>query len=294
MSCLALILFTLMSYNVENFFHPEHDSLKNDYEFTTDGNRHWTYTRYNAKAEAIARVIVNAGELNNPPAIVGLCEVENEQCCKKLTYILRNGHYDYVHYDSPDVRGIDVALLYRRELFEVLSSRPVEIYLDSVTFTRDILYVEGVTQQNDTLHLMVCHLPSQLGGAQASAWKRVRAKQVIQELTDSIYVLQPHAKIVVMGDMNGEPKDDIKGLKNAMVGTKMMSYKYKGMWSCIDQFYLSPAMEEIAFPRVFNPEWLQEEDTKYLGLKPKRTWVGYQYKKGGFSDHLPILLTIKF
>ena len=290
MGRLVLILFTLMSYNVENFFHPEHDSLKNDYEFTVDGTRHWSYTRYNAKAEAIARVIVNAGELNDPPTIVGLCEVENEACCKKLTYLLRNCHYDYVHYESPDERGIDVALLYRQEQFEVLHSRPVEVYLDSLTHTRDILYIEGVTPQKDTLHLMVCHLPSQLGGTQASMWKRAAAKKVIQGLTDSIYALQPQAKIVVMGDMNGEPKDDIRGLKNMMVGTKMLTYKYKGLWSCIDQFYLSPAMEAVATPTVFNPDWLQEEDTKYLGLKPKRTWVGYKYQKGGFSDHLPILL----
>lgn len=291
MGTFLLILFTLMSYNVENFFHPEHDSLKNDYEFTVDGTRHWSYSRYNAKAEAIARVIVNAGELNNPPTIVGLCEVENEACCKKLTYILRNCQYDYIHYESPDARGIDVAMLYRKDQFEVLCSRPVKVYLDSVTFTRDILYVEGVIEKKDTLHLMVCHLPSQLGGAQASAWKRAAAKAVIQNITDSIYALYPQAKIVVMGDMNGEPKNDIQGLTNMMAATKMKTYKYKGIWSCIDQFYLSSSMEVIATPRVFDAEWLQEEDTKYLGLKPKRTWVGYKYQKGGFSDHLPIILS---
>ena len=290
MSRFLLILFTLMSYNVENFFHPEHDSLKNDYEFTVDGTRHWSYTRYNAKAEAIARVIVNAGELNDPPTIVGLCEVENEACCKKLTYILRNCRYDYVHYESPDERGIDVAMLYRKEQFEVLCSRPVRVWLDSLTHTRDILYVKGVVNKTDTLHLMVCHLPSQLGGTQASAWKRAAAKAVIQGLTDSVYTNHPQAKIIVMGDMNGEPKNDIQGLTNAMVGTKMMSYKYKGLWSCIDQFYLSPAIDSIATVRVFDADWLQEEDTKYLGLKPKRTWIGYKYQKGGFSDHLPILL----
>lgn len=289
MSSLVLILFTLMSYNVENFFHPEHDSLKNDYEFTADGSRHWSYTRYNNKAEAIARVIVNAGETNNPPMIVGLYEIENEACCKKLTYILRNCHYDYVHYESPDDRGIDVAMLYRKEQFEVLSSRSVTIFLDSLTRTRDILYIKGVTEQ-DTLHFMFCHLPSQRGGTQASEWKRIAAKKVIQSLTDSIYREDIHAKIVVMGDFNGEPKDDIKGLRNAMMGTKMKTYKYKGLWSCLDQFYLSPAIDSTATVRVFDAEWLQEEDTKYLGLKPKRTWVGYKYQKGGFSDHLPILL----
>ncbi len=289
MSSLVLILFTLMSYNVENFFHPEHDSLKNDYEFTADGSRHWSYTRYNNKAEAIARVIVNAGETNNPPMIVGLYEIENEACCKKLTYILRNCHYDYVHYESPDDRGIDVAMLYRKEQFEVLSSRSVTIFLDSLTRTRDVLYIKGVTEQ-DTLHFMFCHLPSQRGGTQASEWKRIAAKKVIQALTDSIYREDTNAKIVVMGDFNGEPKNDIRGLRNAMVGTKMKTYKYKGLWSCLDQFYLSPAMDSTATVHVFDAEWLQEEDTKYLGLKPKRTWVGYKYQKGGFSDHLPILL----
>lgn len=293
MSSLVLILFTLMSYNVENFFHPAHDTLKNDYEFTADGTRHWTFTRYNNKAEAIARVIVNAGELYDAPMVVGLCEVENELCLKKLTYLLRNYRYDYVHYESPDDRGIDVAMLYRREQLEVVSSRPVTVFLDSLTHTRDILYIKGVIQgvdNKDTLHLMVCHLPSQRGGTQASEWKRIAAKKVIQALTDSIYREDTNAKIVVMGDFNGEPKNDIRGLRNAMVGTKMKTYKYKGLWSCLDQFYLSPAIDSTATVRVFDAEWLQEEDTKYLGLKPKRTWVGYKYQKGGFSDHLPILL----
>lgn len=293
MRSLVLILTVIMSYNVENFFHPEHDSLKNDYEFTADGDRHWSFSRYNAKAEAIARVIVNVGELTNAPMIVGLCEVENDQCLKKLTYLLRNCRYDFVHYESADDRGIDVAMLYRKELFKVLCSRPVPVFLDSLTHTRDILYIKGVADQ-DTLHLMVCHFPSQLGGAQASAWKRAKAKAVLQALTDSIYREDKNPKIVVMGDFNGEPKDDINGLRNVMVGTKMKSYKYHGQWSCIDQFYLSPAMDSIATPSVYDAEWLQEEDTKYLGLKPKRTWVGYKYNKGGFSDHLPILLDINF
>ena len=286
--------FRIVSYNVENFFHPEHDSLKNDWEFTKEGTRHWNYTRYNTKAENIARVIVNMSGWDTT-AIIGLCEVENEKCVKSLCWYLKNYGYRYIHYESKDERGIDVALLYQPKLFQVIQSKPLFVELKDSDYTRDILYVEGVYNQMDTLYLMLCHLPSQLGGEKASEWKREKAKAVIQHTTDSILSIHTTAKIVVMGDMNTSPKEDIQGLNNLMLPIQKHqkgTHKYQGIWTCLDQFYISNALLEHTKAYIYDAEWIQEEDKKYLGLKPKRTFIGYRYQKG-FSDHLPIYLDIQ-
>jgi hypothetical protein len=131
-----------------------------------------------------------------------------------------------------------------------------------------------------------------LGGSGASQWKRDMAKQVLQQEVDSILSIQPLANIVVMGDMNSEPIDDLVGLINV---TKYQekeghgTHKHQGIWSCLDQFYVSSYLLEGSSVRIYSPEWLLEEDTKYLDYKPKRTYVGYRYHDG-YSDHLPIVL----
>lgn len=142
---------------------------------------------------------------------------------------------------------------------------------------------------------MVCHLPSNLGASGATDWKRQLAKQVIQQQVDSILLLQKDAKIVVMGDMNCAPKDDLKGMSNMMIDLGREgkgTHKYRGMWSCLDQFYVSSTLKTTANSMIFSPEWLLEEDSKYLGDQPKRTYVGYRYH-GGYSDHLPIVLKVE-
>lgn len=287
--------YRIISYNVENLFHPEHDSLKNDIEFTPEGNKHWTYYRYKIKAENIARVIANISKWDTP-MIIGLCEIENDKCLKKLCWLFKNYNYKYIHYESNDERGIDVALLYQPELFQIIQSKPLHVELANNDFTRDILYVEGVYNQIDTLYLMLCHLPSQLSGQKASEWKREKAKAVIQQTTDSILREHETAQIVVMGDMNTVPKEDIEGLNNLMLPIQKQrkgTHKYQGIWTCLDQFYVSSALLERTKANIYDAEWIQEEDKKYLGLRPKRTFIGYRYQKG-FSDHLPIYLDITF
>ena len=288
----------VVSYNVENLFHPKHDSIvmdsaiieKDDFEWTPEGERHWSYTRYYRKVEQIARVLTNIGEWDGVDA-VGLQEVENAFCVKKICSTLRKNEYDFVHYESPDTRGIDVAFIYKKSRIDTINSRAITVHLGTET-TRDILYVSALLDKRDTVHFFICHLPSQRGGTAESEWKRIAAKKVLQMAIDSVFYLQPYAQIIVMGDMNGEPKNDILGLKNQMMKTNHGTHKYQGRWTCLDQFYISPALDSRSTVKIYDAEWIQEPDEKYLGLKPKRTFNGYRYQKDGFSDHLPIVLTI--
>jgi len=315
--------FRVVSYNVENLFYPERDSVwepnpdpslkgreilieKDDAEWTPDGERRWSYTRYYRKVENIARVLTNIGEWSGVD-IVGLQEIENAECVERLCFTLRRGEYDFVHYESPDKRGIDVALVYKKSRVDTLKSERLEVKGErsgEYLVTRDILYVCARVDKQDTLHFFVCHLPSQRGGKAESEWKRQAAKQVLQRAVDSVLTISPEAQIIVMGDMNSEPKEDIIGLKNRMINDQMSAaimplndengvrgtHKHQGRWTCLDQFYTSSAVEGRVY--IYDAEWMMETDEKYLGLKPKRTYNGYTYQNG-YSDHLPIVLQIE-
>lgn len=283
----------IVSYNVENLFDTQHDTLKNDSSFLPEGMHHWTYRRYQTKIDRIAQVLVNIAGWESIP-LVGLCEVENARCLRNLCYKLRRFHYKYVHYDSPDERGVDVALLYDSTRLSILNSRALSLSLDGDA-TRDILYVSALYEQRDTIHVMMCHLPSQLGGASNTDWKRQRAKSLIQSQIDSIFLFQPSANIVVMGDMNTSAQDDLTGMVNLMIPIQKMgqgTHKYQGIWTCLDQFYVSQSIATKATTTIFSPWWLLEEDTKYLDYKPHRTYIGFRYNDG-YSDHLPIVLHLR-
>ena len=283
---------TIISYNLENLFDCQHDTLKNDYSFLPDGDHHWTYHKYQTKLDRIAQVVVNISGWESA-ALVGLCEVENARCLRDLCYRLKRFHYQYVHYESEDERGIDVALLYDSTKVKVLDSRPLRVDLNEDN-TRDILYVKVLLHERDTMYAMVCHLPSRLGGGAATEWKRLQAKQVIQQQIDSILHQQPQANIVVMGDMNDEAKNDLSGMSNQMVALEQVgqgTHRYQGVWSCLDQYYVSKELNDRVSVQIYSPEWLLEEDNKYLDYQPKRTFVGFRYH-GGYSDHMPIVLTI--
>ena len=266
----ALLLFIIVSYNVENFFCTAH------------------------KEESIARVLTHIGEWQGPD-IIALQEVENDTVVQRLCRKLRNNEYAYVHYDSPDQRGIDVALIYKKALVDTLRTQAIPVHLGTET-TRDILYVcaQVLTpaQRTDTLHLFVCHLPSQRGGKAESNWKRERAKQTIQQAVDSVRTTQPHAKIIVMGDMNAVPKQDLDGLNNRMKGLQG-THKHHGQWACLDQFYTSPTLDSLSSVRIYDAEWIQVTDETYLGLKPNRTAYNH-HTQSTFSDHLPIILELLY
>jgi endonuclease/exonuclease/phosphatase family metal-dependent hydrolase len=166
--------------------------------------------------------------------------------------------------------------------------------------TRDILYVQALADKKDTLHLFVCHLPSQRDGAAQSEWKRTAVKAVLQNAIDSVYALHPEAKMIVMGDMNSDaPSVPLKGeelrgvrYREPINGNETGTHKWQGRWSCLDRFYTSPSLDSLSRAEIYNAAWIQEPDEKYLDLKPKRTYNGFRYQKDGFSDHLPIVLTV--
>ena len=293
----------VVSYNVENLFHPKHDSIitservneltnervieKDDWEWTPEGERRWSYARYYRKVENIARVLTNIGEWQGVD-VVGLQEVENALCVKRLCNTLRRGEYDFVHYESPDKRGIDVALIYKKARVDTLSSRAISIQHSDFR-TRDILYVCAQVDKQDTIHFFVCHLPSQRGGKAESEWKRRAAKDVLEQAVDSVYRTNPEAKIIVMGDMNSADLT-VKGLKDERMKGEG-THKYQGRWTFLDHFYVSPALDSLSQAKVYDAEWIQETDEKYMGLKPKRTFNGFKYQNG-YSDHLPIVLHV--
>jgi endonuclease/exonuclease/phosphatase family metal-dependent hydrolase len=310
----------ILFYNVENFFNPSLNKKYDDDEFTPEGARRWTYYRKKRKQNNIARVILNAGKWN-PPVLVGLCEVEDRKVLNDLVWEtgLHNLGYYIVHFESSDSRGIDVALLYRKDRFKVLNSRPAHVQLyGKQRDTRDILYVCGVLEGTDTLHIMVNHWPSRWGGEGTTRNKRIAAARTLRSLCDSVLAISPFAKIVAMGDFNDAPDDESLMLfsepfenkeENCMInlgryflGPVPGTIKHQYEWSIFDQILVSSWLcpgkvrsgfhiDEMKMNAVDLP-FLFEDDPKYPGKRLFRTFVGYKYT-GGYSDHLPVMIELK-
>lgn len=272
-------------WNVENLFDVVDDSLSaGDDDWTPQGAQHWTYRHYQRKLQDIYKTIVAM----DCPLLMGLAEVENDRVLRDLcqgTPLARLG-YQFVHYDSPDHRGIDCALLYRKDRFRLMESSVIRFDFA----TRDILQVVGVASGGDTLVLWVCHLPSKLGGAEAEA-RRVRCLHRLKEAMDSAALRFPSATLLAMGDFNAEPHElpDL-GYRNLMASLPdgEGSYCYQGYWSCIDQMLTNNAALSAS---VFRPDFLLEPDVRRLTSKPRRTYLGPRYH-GGVSDHLPVFVVI--
>ncbi|HEU4717139.1 MAG TPA: endonuclease/exonuclease/phosphatase family protein [Bacteroidia bacterium] len=197
-------------WNVENLFDTINDPNINDEEFLPSAKDHWTSDRYLAKINHLAQGILAIGD-GAGPDILGMAEVENEGVLKDLTQKtdLKKQKYGIVHYDSPDKRGIDVAMLYKKSKFKVLDSRPVNVSVPADTFfTRDILVVKGILNKTDTVWIIVNHWPSRRGGAEASESKRMIASRKLQGILDSIMKMNPRSLVLAMGDFNDEPTNN--------------------------------------------------------------------------------------
>lgn len=314
--------FRIISYNVENLFDCWNDSLINDEGFLPNSMRGWTYKRYQQKLVAISKVIAAMGEWDTP-LLVGLCEVENRSCLKDLCTKggLKAYGYDIIHYDSPDRRGIDVALMFDKNAFTLLASEAVKVgaAAEKPFVTRDILYAKGIVAQRDTLHVFMCHFPSRWSGMYETQHLRMEAAGVLRHKVDSITTRNPHALIVIMGDFNDEPTDKSMAqtlaarpveltlqsnvLYNLMSNTATQqqgTHYYQGQWNCFDQIIVSGALltGEVQLrvaqstAHVFKPEFLLIEDEKELQQRPWRTYNGMKYW-GGFSDHLPVYVDLE-
>lgn len=308
--------FRVLFYNVENLFDCQHDSLKNDSEFLPDAVKAWTQTKYNDKLEKIAKVIIATSD-KNVPDLVGLCEVENDHCLSDLTQHspLREAGYRYVMTNSPDQRGIDVALLYQRGSFKLLGNQSIRIPNEEIECppTRDILHVTGQVLSGDTLDVFVCHMPSRSGGEEKSEPFRLFTAQILNIAVDSVLSARQHPNVLIMGDFNDYPTNNsiakvlgavapegevqAKKLYNLMDGRKDGTYRYRGEWGILDQLIVSGFLLQghdgmrtsYEKAQIVKHPFLLEEDNKYGGTTPSRTYWGAKYH-GGYSDHLPVCI----
>lgn len=308
-----------MFYNVENLFDTFDDSLKNDDEFLPYGEKHWNTKKFDNKLADIYKVFMGVGEWE-PPALVGLCEIENLFVLEALinNTPLKKFGYRIIHKESPDRRGIDVALIYRKKYFSPDYYEAFNIPLTSGGKTRDILYIRGEIY-NSTVHIFINHWPSRYGGQIISQPNRILAAARLKHLTDSLFNIYEDPNIIITGDFNDEPENEslltvLNGnidlneihkeklynlshqfMQNISIGT----YKYQGRWQVFDQFIVSGALislnkglyTSISGSQIFKIDILLEEDKSNTGKRPFRTYLGPVYH-GGISDHLPVYLDL--
>ena len=299
---------TIMFYNLENLFDTVDDTTKSDNDFLPESQRQWTPPRYYHKLSQTYKAVSACGGWD-APAIIGVCEVENDFVLKGLTLKTEFSKMGYkiAHFESTDVRGIDAAMLYNPKQFKLISAVPLRPYLASNTKTRDILYCKGLWG-NDTLHVFVNHWPSRRGGQAKSDWKRLVVAKQLKQNIDSILRKNPQALIVAMGDLNDEITS--KSLQLLITGqdgkpasmsqlpisksSAPGSPKFRNRWYVYGHIIVSPALFKYVSGNemnICNEPMLQEPDDKNLGTRPLRTYAGMRYL-GGFSDHLPVFIRI--
>lgn len=311
----------IMSYNVENFFDTIDDPGINDSEFLPDSKRNWTNKRFKDKANKIARVITAAGEWNTP-VLIGLVEIENtrtlDQLIKHTT--LKKHQYNYRFTKGNDNRGINVALLFRKDFLKNVrhTTHRISFTTNPRTRTRDILHVTGTMPNSDLLDIFVCHFPSRSKGEKETEPNRIEATRKLKQLCNDILTQRPNANIIIMGDFNDTPqnKSILKELEALpyMEKTNLNIYKlynlfnppqgkgykgtycYRGRWEQLDQMIVSGKLlqegNSIQYihnsARNFHQSFMLTRDRRTKTLRPKRTYMGYRFE-GGYSDHLPII-----
>jgi len=303
--------YTVVSYNVENLFDTVDDQKIPDEEFLPASEKKWDNEKYQKKLADLVQVIseVNPKEM---PEVVGLVEVENRAVLEDLvkTGKLNGQGYAVIHEESPDYRGIDVALIYRKDAFEEIMHEvlPVVFPDDPEFKTRDILHVTG-KMRNKTVHLFVNHWPSRIGGDEKTEPKRVLAASVLKKKVDQILVADPKARIIIMGDMNDEPAnkslqetlgaaapDSGATLVNLMIPDDVAgkgTYFYSGAWNMLDNLVVSETvlkgkgmLVEGEKGNIFSNDWMIFTN-KNGDKTPNRSYVGNKYVSG-VSDHFPV------
>jgi hypothetical protein len=312
------LIASVMFYNVENLFDTTDDPKTDDDDFLPSGLMRWNKTRYNHKINLIGKTIIAAGGWE-PPVIIGFCEIENRGVIEDLIYRTSLSYYGYgiVHNDSPDPRGIDVCMIYRKDKVKVLDNRSlIPSDLNSGDFHSRSVLLSKCVLMDDTLFLMINHWPSRRGGVLAAQETRKYIAVMIKNVVDSlVYTTSGSAKIIIMGDLNCTPHDSVLKLLLNQAGNDSVTlvnlsgrsvpkssgtYKFQGSWELIDHIIISDNLlecskglyTEINNFRIFKPDFLMQQDGKYPGLKPFSTYYGYHYQ-GGYSDHLPVLLDLR-
>ena len=311
----------LAFYNVENLFDTENDSLTFDDDRTPEGKDGWTQIRYKQKVANIAKVLSQIGSVTTQtsPDIIGLCEIENKKVLEDLVSHpnLQKMNYGIVHFDSPDERGIDVALIYKRAVFLPTSFHSRRLLLQNIDgerdYTRDQLVVGGLLD-DEQIYCIVNHWPSRSGGVARSKPKRLAAAKLNKRIIDSILEIDQSAKIISMGDLNDDPindshrkilktngnqknleENDLFNPMEKLFSKGIGSLAYRDKWNLFDQIYFTANLLEkeggsyrFWKANVFTATYLFSKKGKYKGY-PFRTYAGGNYT-GGYSDHFPVYM----
>lgn len=313
-------VYSVAFYNLENLFDTINDPNKNDEEFLPDGNYRWGSLKYNNKLKNLAYTISKLGTdkfCPNGPAVIGVSEIENRQVLEDLikTGELASRNYDIVHFDSPDLRGVDVGMIYDRNQFQVDTATSTRLYIECSpnTITRDQLLVSG-RLAGERVHIIVGHWPSRLGGEEKSRCRREAAAALSRHLADSVLAIDPQSKVIIMGDFNDDPDniscseilgavkdpEDVKenGYFNTMWRLHEKGYGslgYQGQWNLFDQIVISANLVgkdrstlKYFKSEIFNKDFLLQASGRYKGY-PLRTHAQGRYLNG-YSDHLPVII----
>ncbi len=313
---------TIAFYNLENLFDYEDDPITFDDDRTPEGADRWTQEIYELKLANMAKVISEIGHdiTGTSPVIIGVSEIENlrvlEDLVSQETLIDKN--YGIIHFDSPDRRGIDVALLYQKRIFIPTDSKAYELFLyddnnkTKRVFTRDQLLVSGMLD-GEKIHIIVNHWPSRSGGEELSRPKRIKAAQLNKQIMDSLFSEEPYAKIITMGDFNDDPTNtSINQILNAKSEREDMKMKelynpmeamfkkglgtlaYRDGWNLFDQIIISTELTKKDFSSyrfykagIFNKSYLETPSGQYKGYPFRSFANGYT---GGYSDHFPVFI----
>ena len=315
--------FKVVFYNTENLFDTVDNPHKNDNEYLPSSKKEWNSKKYNKKIENISKVLISSDSINLP-AIIGMAEIENETVLNDLTTKtgLKKGSYKYIFKESSDPRGISVALVYKPSVLKVVFSKNIRVVSEAnekEDELREILYVKGVFNKKDTLNIFVNHWKSRVGGAETTEPKRILYAQTLKKVVDSLYNRKSNSKIIIMGDFNDNPDNtsiskyldaqkpsatvEPKTLYDVMMikfqnGEGSLYYK---SWDMFDQIIVSSNL------------FLQQKKTLHLNLNNygvvKRSWMLYTDKNGlqtpsktyggnnyfgGYSDHLPVYITLTY
>ncbi|MFV0469293.1 MAG: endonuclease/exonuclease/phosphatase family protein [Dysgonomonas sp.] len=309
-------IYTIAFYNVENLFDTEKDKYSDDEEFTPEGSKNWTTDKYKKKINNVSYVISQIEKENsaNKPAIIGLAEVENRKVLVDLTSNrnISGSGYKIIHHDSPDPRGIDVALLYNPQLFKISSEKTIKYQHPKYPNfkTRELLLVNGILA-NDSIYIIVNHWVSRKG--ENNAELRDYNAMLCKNVCDSLLKSNQNAKIIIMGDLNDNPNDrscrvilnarkekkDVKegGFFNPMwkiYSSGQGTTCYQNNWDLFDQIIISesllnsPTGFRYSDIKIFNPDFLIQQKGRYKGY-PLRTFSGNTFLNG-YSDHFPIIM----
>ncbi|MDD2794016.1 MAG: endonuclease/exonuclease/phosphatase [Sediminibacterium sp.] len=310
-------------YNLENLYDTVNNPMVNDDEFTPEGAKKYHGEIYHNKLFRLATVLKDIGKTHSRhgAALIGVAEIENDTVLYDLTrhFLLRAHRLKFIHYDSRDARGVDVALFYRPDLFVPVDARPLLVVLPGgskeAVATRDILYVKGYLA-GELFHIYVNHWPSRRGGEVRSAPARTAAAAVARLHMDSILRTAPSARIILMGDLNDNPTDpSITQTLRASGSEQAPAYKQlfnpwvkhylqglgtlanRDIWGLFDQILVSRSLTDsgsaglrLSGSYIYFRQFMAEPSGPFKGY-PMRTWNGNSYR-GGYSDHFPTYIVL--